>query len=135
MRFSLRLLFGVIFYAAAGCALVVSRADLVAASCDVAFVALCLIAPLGAIFARHAQRAFWIGCAIVAWPFLMSFLWRVGYHTPHSAMWNLFMRLGYRRKNNPQWTAGAEAFVAIGCSVAAGLLARWFRVRSAADNR
>lgn len=134
MRFSLRWLFGVVLYAAAGCALMVYRADLVAAFCDLAFVALCFIALLGSIFTRHGQRAFWIGCVIVGWPFLASFFLRVGYHTPHSAMWNLFLRFDYRHKSNPLWTAGAEAFVAFGCSIAGGLLARWFQRSSAKNN-
>lgn len=140
MRFSLKWLFGIMFYVAAGCALVSSTSDLVLDLFSVAFAALCLISLLGAIFSRSERRAFWGGCAIVAWIFTLSDLLPnnrnglpVVAHAPQVAVSRMLVDLSFWFEGDPLVnlrTTGADAFVAIGSSIVGGVLARWFWSRS-----
>lgn len=141
MRFSLKWLFGVVFYVAAGCALVASTSDLFLDLFNAAFAALCLLSLLGAIFSRSERRAFWGGCAIVAWLFTLSDVLPDGHnglpalvHAPKAAVSETLFDLSYYFDDDPLGnlrSTGGEAFVGIGASVVGGVLARWFRSRSA----
>lgn len=134
MRFSLRWLFGLVLYVAAGCALLASDYGSLGTLCHVAFAALALIALLGSIYTRHERRAFWVGCAIVAWSFMLTGSLPNNPHTPHGAIVALLFRLSWGHASGPLANLrGQEApsFVAIGCSIAGGLLARRLSTRSA----
>lgn len=133
MRFSLRWLFGVVSYAAAGCALLVSSYGSLGGLCNVAFAALCLVALLGSIYTRHERRAFWVGCAIVGWSFML-----IGspnnHRTPHGAIAAVLFQLSSGHETGPLGNLRSQemqAFAAIGCSFVGGLLARRFRSTSA----
>ncbi len=132
MRFSLRWLFGVVLYAAFGCALLASDNDFLHAACVLTFAILSIVAILGAVFARPDRRAFWLGCAIVAWSFTVTDSMSDNFHTPPAAIRAVLFRLSFWREDAllKLREPAAEVFVAIGCSIAGGLLAQRFRSRS-----
>lgn len=132
MRFSLRWLFGLVFYAAAGCALLVCEYASLDPFCVVVFAALCLIALIGSIYSRGEQRAFWGGFAIVALSFMLSGMLPRNDQTPHGAVGGLLRHVCRKYETGPGPisnldSVGVQTFVAIGCSIAGGLLACKFR--------
>ena len=137
MQFSLRWLFGIVVYAAAGCALAASSGNsILLASYNVAFSALCLVALLGSVFTRRERRVFWGGCAIVAWSFMLSGFLPRNPNSLRSAVRSMHSVLTSEAAHAPDplfylREAGEEAFVAIGSAIGGGLLARWFWVQSA----
>lgn len=132
MRFSLRWLFGLVLYAAFGCALLASDNDFLHAACVLTFAVLSIVAILGAIFSRPERRAFWLGCAIVAWSFTLTDSMPANFYTPPAAIRAVLMRLSVWREDAlfKLRDPAAEVFVAIGCSIAGGLLAQRFSSRA-----
>lgn len=137
MRFSLRWLFGVVFYAAFGCALLTYGSDPLIAVCRLGFAVLSLIALLGAIFTRQQRRAFWVGYAVVAWSFVLTDTMPDNAFTPPTAIRTVLFQLSTGHTEHTGLFfyhlrgPAAEPFVAIGCSVAGGILAGRFRSRYA----
>lgn len=145
MRFSLRWLFGIVFYAAFGCALLVYGNDSLNAACSLAFSSLSVVSLMGAVFMRQERRVFWAGCAIVAWSFMLTDALPSNPYTPPTAIRSVLWALG---RLLPPTTddaststifttiydnldgTGAQVFVAIGLSVLGGPLARCIWSRS-----